>query len=253
MVNLHTIKDETIFDSSFEYWNNTELEQDKVFSSSKKLLDDTQHNIFIEELNKIISNSTSPRQSLLSIGCGVFWIESNILKKFPTIKRAIGVDFSKHRIHQLAPQYIRELSVIDRRIDLYEGDIFDLEIEEKFDIIYLSKAFHHVHSPMMLLSKLREYLNAGGIIVISGEHLLSKRDYLKRLFVHLVKFLLRNDYRWKTSLLPEYSMLFPHSFEKGDFHYSHYTYNLMFSKMGFSYKKYENKNLGFQTFILRKN
>lgn len=252
MINLRSVKDEKIFDTSLEYWNNTEMEKKKVFSSSKKLENDMQHNSFIDELKKIISDSSTEKKSLMSIGCGVFWIESKILSFFPTIQRAVGIDFSRHRIHQLAPKYIKELAVNDRQIDLYFGDVFDFRIDEKFDIIYLSKAFHHVHSPMMLLSKLRDYLNENGVIIISGEHLLSSIDYAKRVLFHLVKYILRKDYRSKNSLLPEYSMLFPHSFEKGDFHYSNYTYSLMYRKMGFKFQRITHKELGFQTFVLIK-
>ncbi|MAW08534.1 MAG: hypothetical protein CME61_09695 [Halobacteriovoraceae bacterium] len=103
--------------------------------------------------------------------------------------------------------------------ELICGDILNYKAEDKYYMIFLSKAFHHIESPILLLRKLKEMLNQKGIIIITGEHYYNERIYLFRLFKHIVKFFIYKSYRKTRSLIPEYGMLFPYSLDKGDIHY----------------------------------
>ena len=101
----------------------------------------------------------------------------------------------------------------------------------ELDVIYLSKAFHHIESPIFLLRKLKDLLSDNGIIIITGKHYYSRKVYLACLERHFAKLVLRKKYRKTCSFFPEYAMLFPYSLEKGDLHYSLFNHDYFFKKL----------------------
>ena len=235
-------------DDSHIYWNNESLEKKKLFVDIDKLKSSQEQQFFINELDDILTSNLLNPKSFLSIGCGNLWIESNVLNKREPSK-LVGIDFSEHRVHQLAPKSIIS-SGLNFDIELICGDILKYDSNEKFDVIYLSKAFHHIESPIFLLRKLKDLLSDNGVIIITGEHYFTRKVYLECLARHFVKFVLRKKYRKTCSFFPEYAMLFPYSLEKGDLHYSLFNYDYFFKKTGMNYKRKINKNIGFQCFML---
>lgn len=235
-------------DNSYKYWNNESLEKKKIFYDLEKLKKSEEQLFFINEFKSILEERKISPNNVLSVCCGNLWIESNVFKQ-TEINKLVGIDFSQHRVHKLAQYTVKELD-LNFNVELICGDILKYETQEKFDIIYLSKAFHHIESPIFLLRKLKELLNDKGIIIITGEHFYKNSIYLKRIFKHIFKFIFFSSYRKNRSLVPDYGMLFPYSIEKGDIHYSLFNYDYFFKKAGFNYKRIINKNIGFQTFIL---
>ncbi len=236
------------YDTSFDYWNNEELEKKKVFNDLSALINSEEQNFFIKELSNYFNEDDQGVKSFLSVCCGNLWIETNALKE-KNIDKIVGIDFSQHRIHKLALKSIQHTK-INSNIELICGNVLDYIPDEKFDFIYLSKAFHHIESPLALLRTLKNLLSINGKILICGEHYYSKKIYLKRFLKHFIKFFLSKNYRKIRSIIPEYGMLFPHSIEKGDMHYSLYQYDYFFKKIEFDYRRVIHQKLGFQTYIL---
>jgi len=247
-VTRRSLKSKIEYDTSFDYWNNEELEKEKVFYDVVTLQNSAEQQFFIEELSGYLSDNSKEINSFLSVCCGNLWIETNALKE-KNIAKIVGIDYSQHRVHKLAVKSI-EYTKINSKIELICGNILDFNMDNKFDFIYLSKAFHHIESPLALLRKLKDLLSSNGKILICGEHYYSKKKYLKRLMKHFIKFFLSKNYRRVRSFIPEYGMLFPYSIEKGDIHYSLYQYDYFFKKIEFNYKRIIHHKRGFQTFIL---
>lgn len=247
-VTRRSLKRNVEYDTSFDYWNNEELEKKKFFYTLSALENSVEQQFFIQELSSYLSDSDEEINSFLSVCCGNLWIETNALKE-KNIVKVVGIDYSQHRIHKLALKSI-EYTKNNSNIELICGNVLDYNPDEKFDFIYLSKAFHHIESPIILLRKLKNLLSSNGKIIICGEHFYSRKIYLKRLLKHFIKFSLKSNYRSIRSFIPEYGMLFPYSIEKGDIHYSLYQYDYFLKKIEFNYKRIIHQKRGFQTFIL---
>ena len=237
------------FDPSYEYWNDEEIEKKKSLYYNIKALERSQEQqFFIKEINQLIGEDFENINNFLSVCCGNMWIEANAFKDI-TLKSFIGIDYSQHRVHNLAEKSITHIKV-KSDVELICGNILEYETNIKFDLIYLSKAFHHIESPIVLLRKLKKLLSNDGKIIICGEHYYSPLKYTKQLFKHFIKYAIIKKYRKIRSFFPEYGMLFPYSLEKGDIHYSLYNYHYFFRKMEFNYTHKIYKKRGFQTFIL---
>tara|TARA_B100001057_G_scaffold296061_1_gene296186 strand:+ start:7355 stop:8131 length:777 start_codon:yes stop_codon:yes gene_type:complete len=247
-VTRRSLKGKIEYDTSFDYWNNEELEKEKVFYDVVTLQNSAEQQFFIGELSSYLSYNSEELNSFLSVCCGNLWIEANALKE-KNIAKIVGIDYSRHRIHKLAVKSI-EHTKIKSNIELICGNVLNYKPDEKFNFIYLSKAFHHIESPIVLLRTLKNLLHSNGKIMICGEHFYSKNIYLKRLLKHFIKFFFSKNYRSVRSFIPEYGMLFPYSIEKGDIHYSLYQYDFFFKKIEFDYKRIIHQKKGFQTFIL---
>ena len=86
---------------------------------------------------------------------------------------------------------------VKRNVSFLHGNVFDLDIQEnKYDIVLLSQAFHHIEEPIRLLRFLKQSLTDDGCIIIVGEHFYTNLEYHKRALKHFVKYLINwNDYK----------------------------------------------------------
>ena len=158
-VKRRSLKSKIEYDTSFDYWNNEELEKEKkVFYDVVTLQNSVEQQFFIQELSSYLSDSDEEINSFLSVCCGNLWIETNALKE-KNIVKVVGIDYSQHRIHKLALKSI-EYTKNNSNIELICGNVLDYNPDEKFDFIYLSKAFHHIESPIILLRKLKNLLSS---------------------------------------------------------------------------------------------
>jgi 2-polyprenyl-3-methyl-5-hydroxy-6-metoxy-1,4-benzoquinol methylase len=225
-VSTKHINNKLEYDSSYDYWNNEKLEKGKVFYYLSALQNSKDQQFFIDELSQYLDKNGKVINSFLNVCCGNLWVETNALKE-KNIAKVVGIDYSQHRVHKLALKSI-EHTKNDSNIELICGNVLDYKSDEKFDFIYLPKAFHHIESPIALLRKLKNLLSSNGKIIICGEHFYSSKIYIKCLLKHFIKFCLNSNYRIIRSFIPEYGMLFPYSLEKGDIHYSLYQYDYFF-------------------------
>ncbi len=243
-------------DPSFGYWNDSDKESTKAFNVEigfKKLESSTHLTDVHKQLNLCIDSSSisEDQQTILSLGSGTCWLESWWLKnKQPS--HLTAVDFSKHRIHKLAPLTLKHYGH-NYPVELIRGDFLNLGLEKNsFDIILLSQAFHHSQSPIELLEEINRMAKNGAKILIIGEHYFNLFDHLKQAIKHFIKLAINyKNYRKDRSFFPKYSDLFPPHLEQGDKHYSKAEYMEMFEKAGkYHIEHIINKKEKIQAYVL---
>ncbi len=265
-INLSTIDSGSLSDNrndnSFNYWNDPKNEKGKIFNVKDDFtkLEKSRHlnNIYNELVNLTkFHNIDVNNKNLLSIASGSCWLESKWLKSLSP-KSLTAIEFSKHRIFELAPKSFDHYGY-NYHIDLINGDIMSLDPEintNKFDIILLCQAFHHIVEPVRLLRNLHKICNSGGKIIIIGEHYYGPASYLMRSAKHFIKYLINHhNYRSNHLFFPAYNELYPPSImnndTKGDIHYSKFDYEYLFKEGGrFDTSHHVFKNHKLQAFVL---
>lgn len=242
---------------SSEYWNDEDKERDKAFNvidlGFEKIEGSDKYSALLDQLVTLTEkyNIKTDDAKILSVASGTCWLESQWLKDRP-FESLSCVDFSKHRIHKLAP-YTMEHYGLDDNIKFLHGSVFDLDEKgERYDIVLLSQAFHHIEEPIRLLRYLNGLLAEGGVIMIIGEHYYSNYEYHKRAIKHFIKYLINwKGYRDLRNFYPGWQDLFPPDFEKGDIHWSSSEYDFIFRKSGFFlYRRDVHASKLFQSYVL---
>jgi ubiquinone/menaquinone biosynthesis C-methylase UbiE len=242
-----------------QYWNDFEQEKEKVFNISDgdfKKLEENQHlgdiyNHLVEVSNA--EHIVFKEKQVLSLAAGTCWLEGRFFND-KDIKRLVAIDFSKHRIHDLASLTIEHYKLTEK-VDLVYGSILDLKVKDQSqDIVLLSQAFHHINEPIRLLSEIKRVLKPNGVIIIVGEHYYNWKVKLIGVAKHFAKYLLNyKKCRDAHSFVPSYQALFPPCYEKGDIHYSKLEYHHMFVGTGFGYKHFIDRTKTIQAFVLNIN
>ena len=249
-------------DNSYDYWNDPNNEKGKVFDVQDNFakLEKSIHlsNLYNELINlSKIHNIDVMDKNLLSIASGSCWLESKWLRS-SSPKSLTAIEFSKHRIFDLAPKCFEHYGY-NYQIDLINGDIMSFKPEfnsNRFDIILLCQAFHHIVEPVRLLRNLHQISKNGGKIIIIGEHYYGKASYLIRSIKHFIKYFINyNNYKSNHLFFPSYNELYPPSImindNKGDIHYSKFDYDYLFKEGGkfdITHHVYNNHQL--QAFVL---
>ena len=243
-------------DPSFKYWNNRSNEAKKVFSSRTpgEIINDPRYKCIYEDVLDLLDSADIDfrDKSFLSLASGSCWLEALITKKYCP-ESITAIDFSFHRIHELAPLSFQQTCPEYKNVRLIHGDILNFDKPSKpFDIVILSQAFHHTNQPIRLLNTIWENLSQAGMVIIVGEHYYPARSHAKQIIKHAYKWLFMSNYRQCHSLLPSYSTLYPPCFKKGDIHYSKSDYHFIFSSLGWKYSHSINKRSRTQSFLLKK-
>ena len=156
--------------------------------------------VFIVKQNGIdLNNNTAA-----SLASGTCALESLILKKYNGIQKLFCVDFSKHRIKEIALRVLDHHKIDPNIIELCLGSFYDLKIEDNsLDIVFLCQAFHHAKYPDKLLSEIRRVLKRKGKLVIIGEHYFHILEISKRVIKHFIKWIINyKEARTKSGFLP---------------------------------------------------
>lgn len=103
------------------------------------------------------------RKRILDLGCG--YGENDKYYKEQGASYVLGIDISKHMINMA----IQENSI--RGVEYRELAMEDISnINEKFDIVISSLAFHYVKDYKKLLKDIYDLLNEDGILIFSQDH-----------------------------------------------------------------------------------
>jgi len=240
--------------SSYVYWNDIKIEEGKIFNYIEQLETDKHLNniynqiIEIEKKHSIDINN----KKILSLGCGTCWLEARWLKnKNP--KKLIAVDFSKHRVHDLAIKTLKHFND-NYYVKLVRGDVTDIKIKnEKFDLILMINSFHNISKPVKLIEEIRRLSNYKTQIIIIGEPFHSSLEYLTRYTKYCIKWLINyKNFRSDNTFPPSQKILFKKNTTIGDTHYTKQEYNNWFYTNGSLYmKNYIDRKNGIQSFFLR--
>jgi len=152
-------------------------------------------------INQILKNLGSERETFLDIGCGEgFVLNEAISNGFTTY----GVDIADNR---------RDF-VINRKINFFEGNIFDAHYQDNFfSVIYMDSVMEHVDDPISLLKEIFRILKPKGIgfLVVPNEDSLDN-DFKKLLYYLTFK---KNLYGRIKPFVPPYHIngFNPHSLQ----------------------------------------
>jgi ubiquinone/menaquinone biosynthesis C-methylase UbiE len=260
LINLKS-KTGTIVDNpSSIYWNDESIEKDKVFNvidlGFDKIEASIKYKTLIDSINKVIAKHEikTKEARVLSLASGSCWVESQIFNR-NDFKNLTNLDLSQHRIHKLAPFTMNHYG-INKNVNFIHGSVFDMdESEKKYDIIFMSQAFHHIDEPIRLLRFLKKMLSKDGYIVIVGEHFFPSYLYHKQAIKHFIKYIINwRDYRKLKNFYPAWQDLFQPDYDKGDIHWSLSEYNFIFNKSGFkTYHQEIHSSKIFQSFVIKYN
>lgn len=243
---------------SSDYWNNEELEKQKIWgkwdTNFEELTSRFKKKGLIEQFNRIVkdNNVNLNNSNITSLASGICLLEAEILRHNPGINYMTCLEFSKHRIFDIAPGIFAKLEIPANKVELRLGSFFETNIEENSqDIVILSQAFHHSNDTSKLLKEISRILKPNGVIIIIGEHYFDEPYILKKYIKHFIKYSINyKNHRDRTSFIPSWRDLFPIDQLKGDHHYNMKQYSKMFSEYDFQSKRYIFKEYENQAFIL---
>jgi len=119
----------------------------------------------IRYVKKVI---TSPRPSLLDIGCGTGWTTSIWQKNGFSVT---GLEPSETRSRFGQEKY---------GINIVQGHIEDYQPKEEFDVIVLRHILEHISNPLTVLRRIKPFLKKEGVLLIVIPNINSIGRYLFR-------------------------------------------------------------------------
>lgn len=246
---------------SSSYWNDVEVEKEKIWSKVDTDFAGLEQNFarkrIKEQFDTMIKvGSTQKGEALtgISLGSGICILEAQILRDYPLIGSCCCVEFSRHRIHEIAPQVLMKYSIEPSRAPLCFGSFYEIPLPDaSMDFVLLSQAFHHAQEPMRLLSEVRRLIHDEGVVYIIGEHFFPWREVVIRAMKHVPKWIFNHrGYRGAVRLLPNWHSLVPNDLVKGDHHYRLHEYARMFTDAGFSNRRFIFREVCNQGYLLKK-
>jgi SAM-dependent methyltransferase len=165
------------------------------------------------------------RLDVLDLAAGVGWT-SALLSKLPCVKHVHAVEISAHRLGELFEKWSVLLKSESYKIKRYLGSFYDLKFpNECMDVVFMSQAFHHAHSPLRLLLECDRVLKKGGRIILVGEHHITTWMFIRRILKHFVQ---------RRKFSTNFYQLFPSDKEVGDHYYRISDYYFLFGSLGYS-------------------
>lgn len=231
---------------SSQYWNNIEEEKKKAFWIDDPKSCKVEQYLIKMKLKQEFETALKQVEisgRILDVAAGVCWT-SALLSKYEAVKEIDAIDFSLHRIDKLAPLVVESLNGNKNKINRIIGNFYNIhKNNEHYDMIILSQAYHHAQYPLKLFHECDRVLKRGGVIVIIGEHIITKQRILRRIVKNLLNFKIKFD------LFKEF---YSHDDPLGDHYYTLNDYKFTFYSYGYDYEmpKAEIKNSSI--FIARK-
>lgn len=134
------------------------------FNQYKKLREsDVNYNDLLEQpaMEKLIPDISE--KAVLDLGCGYGINCINFIKK--GAKKVVGIDISKKMLEIANEKYS------DEKIKYVKMDMNDIQsLNEKYDLIYSSLAFHYIEDFNKFTKVLYSMLNNDGYLLFSQEH-----------------------------------------------------------------------------------
>ena len=222
---------------TFNYWNDVEAEKKKAWwvetpgdcENLKKYLNDSG---LSEELKLALYKFPEIFYGeVLDVAAGVCWTTA-LISKLDMVSSVDALEFSLHRLDRLADVVIEGLEGTPSKIRKIYGSFYNMRKEKKYDLIFMSQAFHHADFPIRLLIECDGVLKQGGSLILLGEHLISRKSYIKR-FVRINIANLLNGTFFTKGLVSNFYELFLPDEILGDHYYRLSDYYFMFQSFGF--------------------
>lgn len=228
------------------YWNDSAEEEAKAFDIRdghvEKLFRYLERESNLKrQFDALLSLSgslgRSPSGHGIDLGAGVGWT-SALLSRVPEVLSVHAVDFSRHRIDEIAPLVFRAMLADERKIVRVLGSFYEVKLpESSLDFCFFSQAFHHADDPRRLLREVRRILRPSGVVLVMGETPIGVFKMIERWGVNVVKRmapLLPFNRPPVPKWFPRFSELFPADDLLGDHFYRPDDYRNFFQEAGFS-------------------
>ncbi len=231
--------------ASASYWNDVREEEGKPFDL---------HCGGKEKLIRYLGNETGllsdffqlmelarelgqfPQGQGVDMAAGAGW-GTALLSRFPDVTKITAVDFSRHRLVDLAPAVFEALGADTSKIDRAVGSFYEVRLPSgSIDFCFLSQAFHHADNPLRLLGEAGRLLRPGGNIYILGEEPISFTRIAHQWALNMTKRLLPQTGHWRPpvrKLFPSFRELFPADTVLGDNYYRFDDYLNIYQRAGF--------------------
>lgn len=228
------------------YWNDIEEEKKKEWwikdSSDKNVEQYLDTSGLKQELHLALEHANI-KGKILDLAAGTCWTSAEI-SKFENVECIDAIEFSYHRINELAPKTIESLGGNKDKINRVLGSFYDIKRNnENYDVIILSQAYHHAQFPLKLFHECDRVLKKGGYILIIGEHVITKKTIFRRLIKNLLKA------KFHFNLFNEF---YNHNDPLGDHFYTAHDYQFTFYAYGYTYEVVKSNLTGSTIFIGKK-
>lgn len=140
--------------------------------------------------------------NILDFGCGWGCVANYILEKFPNT-RITGLNLSRQQYNYMRDKMIDPSSQLSSgRFTLIEGDMNEVEFQEKFDKIISIGVFCHVGNLSQIFERFSSMLSPGGGVLI---HIITARipNNMSSGFTH--KYIFPHGRYWHHDALPSHS------------------------------------------------
>jgi len=124
----------------------------------------------IYRIKKILSLLPKGNFSILDLGSNNGELTNIISKRY---NQVVGLEFIKENVSSARKKF--------PNIKFIEGDITNLRIKQKFDIIIAGEIIEHVLSPINSLKKIKKIIKKQGILIISVPNIVSLQKRIKSL------------------------------------------------------------------------
>lgn len=199
---IFRLKPEEVTDVySSEYWNDITKEKNKnwwIESTNdrdrlQKFLSDSGLLTELDQVYFILDRISRDGLKIADLACGSGWA-SALLAMRDDVAEVHSVEISKHRLSELMPLSVSCLASdpvkVGNKIQRYLSSFYETGFEnKKFDVVFLSHAFHHASDPKALLVECGRIMKDDGICIIAGEHTISLwwiiKKLLKRTFIEM--------------------------------------------------------------------
>jgi SAM-dependent methyltransferase len=110
-----------------------------------------------------------PRGVVVEFGAGTCWL-TGALALYPAVERAIGVEFSRRRLEELAPVALAAMGAPAERVERRVADFFASGLPpQSADLVVFDAAFHHASDMDEVARVAHDLLRPGGAVLLFRE------------------------------------------------------------------------------------
>lgn len=215
-----------------DYWNDPDIEREKPFWLTNP--DDKTLEAYLKrsglraEFELVVEHLKAGRLlrgKVLDVAAGVCWT-SALLSRYPEVEQVDALEFSWHRLNDIAPVVCASLNADLDKIQPVFGSFYDIARHRPhfYDIVFMSQAFHHAEEPIRLAQECDRALKPGGAIVLLGEHLITWPRFLNRVLRTLL---------YEHKLTFDFFELFKPDDRAGDHYYKIDHYHFLLRSLGY--------------------
>jgi SAM-dependent methyltransferase len=124
----------------------------------------------LEKLDYALTSARlEPAGTIVELGAGSCWL-SAALSALPGVERAIGVEFSRRRLEELAPVAIAALGAPPEKVTRVLADFNEPGVADgSADLVVFDSAFHHAADRLHVAKVARRLLRPGGKLLLFRE------------------------------------------------------------------------------------